>query len=91
DPFPALPTHLLVAMGIFGVSEGINYNFVSGAYLCCCLILAALLVLEKQFEVEEVKGTWLVFAPFAPCLLWSLVVRSNWISQRAAEPKDKKE
>ena len=40
----------------------------------------------KEFT-EALEGLYLIFLPFAPCLLWSLIVRSNWLK----EVKEKKD
>jgi hypothetical protein len=67
-------------------SSDINYRFVSGAYM----LLAVLGVIFKGLEYlpveksESIKGVWLIFAPFVPCLLWSLVMQSM---QSAVKPK----
>eukprot|EP00752_Nemacystus_decipiens_P014819 g13193.t1 len=60
--------------------RGINYNFVVGGYLACSVIFGVLLCLDKQFHVEAVEGSWVVFAPFLPCLWWALAMRSKWLS-----------
>ncbi len=36
---------------------------------------------QQQFQVEAVEGSWVVFAPFLPCLAWSLAMRSKWLSE----------
>ena len=34
-------------------------------------------VLDIVFEVEEVKGFWIIFAPFSVSLIWALVLRTK--------------
>jgi hypothetical protein len=41
-------------------------------------------------QVDSVKGWWITLAPFPPCLLWSLVVRSRWLRREAQQAKDAK-
>uniref|UniRef100_A0A7S2ECH0 Uncharacterized protein n=1 Tax=Trieres chinensis TaxID=1514140 RepID=A0A7S2ECH0_TRICV len=36
---------------------------------------------------RSLEGIWLVFAPFFPCLLWSLVVRSEWKRKESKKEK----
>ncbi|CAN0232094.1 unnamed protein product, partial [Ectocarpus sp. 6 AP-2014] len=75
-------THPTTAMALpfMTPSPGINYNFVAGSYLLCSLILVVLLALDKFLHVEAVEGSWVVFAPFFPCLAWALVIRSKWLA-----------
>lgn len=70
--------------------EDINYNFILGAYAVATAIGVLFFVLEKHFEVSQVEGFYLVFAPFAPCLLWSVYMRSRWLRERGAEDGTKK-
>ena len=39
---------------------------------------------------RQIEGLYLVFVPFFPCLLWSLVVRSRWVADISLR-KEKKE
>ena len=79
-------------MSILSPSKDINYNFVAGMYALATLILVLLLVLDKVLQVTQVAGFYIIFAPFAPCLLWSLFVRSRWLADKAeAEVKPKTE
>lgn len=76
-------------MGVFDPSPGINYNFVAGAYLVASLLYVALVVAGPVMKVGSVEGWHLTLAPFPPCLLWSLVVRSRWLAEQ--QQKSKKE
>jgi hypothetical protein len=65
-------------------SPGISYDFVVGAYTVCCLLGGALFALERVLlsaggsEVgESIKGAWVIFVPFAPCLLWASFLRGQ--------------
>jgi hypothetical protein len=69
-------------MAMFRPSDGINYNFVAGVYCFAVLICASLLALDKAIHVNQVEGYWIVFAPFIPCLVWSLVVRAAWLKKK---------
>ncbi|CAM9487035.1 unnamed protein product [Discosporangium mesarthrocarpum] len=74
-------------------SPDINYNAVVGAYLVCCTLLPLFYVLDKVrvYNVEAIEGTWIVFSPFVPCLLWALVVRAKWIAGRKSNEGKTKE
>jgi len=39
---------------------------------------------------RQLEGLYLIFVPFFPCLLWSLVVRRRWLKEDGSQ-KDKKE
>ncbi|CAK5145438.1 unnamed protein product [Aphanomyces euteiches] len=75
-------------VNIFEPAETINYNFVSGAYAACSLIFVILLIAHQY--TDQVEGFYIVFAPFVPCLLWSLVVRKNWLAKQAEAVKETK-
>lgn len=45
-------------------------KYVIRAYLIAIVLFATLLVVEKVWQVDEIKGFWLVGAPFLPALLW---------------------
>jgi hypothetical protein len=65
-------------------SSDINYRFVSGAYMLLAVLGVIFKALEYLEKSESIKGVWLIFAPFAPCLLWSLAMQSM---QSAVKPK----
>ncbi|ETW00674.1 hypothetical protein H310_07237 [Aphanomyces invadans] len=73
---------------IFSPVDSINYNFVSGVYGLCTVIFLGLLVIQRY--TDAVEGFYIVFAPFVPCLLWSLVVRRNWLAKEALAVESKK-
>ncbi|ETV84589.1 hypothetical protein H257_03755 [Aphanomyces astaci] len=68
--------------------DTINYNFVAGVYGLCTVLFVLLLVIQRY--TDSVEGFYIVFAPFLPCLLWSLVVRRNWLAKEAALLNDPK-
>ncbi|KDO17482.1 hypothetical protein SPRG_16907 [Saprolegnia parasitica CBS 223.65] len=72
-----------MAFALFAPAETINYDFVAGMYGLFTLLALVLYVL--QHYTDAVEGFYIVMAPFAPCLLWSLVVRRNWL--RLEKPK----
>ncbi|OQR95544.1 hypothetical protein THRCLA_22119 [Thraustotheca clavata] len=72
----------------FEPAETINYNFVAGMYGLFTLLFGVLYVLHSI--TEAVEGFYIVFSPFLPCFLWSLVVRHNWIKKEAAIEKETK-
>ena len=57
-------------------TRGVNYDFVVVAYAIACLIC---IILYAVWHVRgECEGWWLVFAPFAPALLWGVAIRRRW-------------
>ncbi len=58
-----------------------NYAFILYSYLVATAIFLVLIGLDIYAKVEAVKGYWIVFAPFCPCLIWAYVMRS-----RATQP-----
>mmetsp|Transcript_16894 Transcript_16894/g.24769 ORF Transcript_16894/g.24769 Transcript_16894/m.24769 type:complete len:89 (-) Transcript_16894:205-471(-) len=65
-----------------------NYSFITGCYLFGVIILAVLFTCEKLFQdVDAIKGMWIIFSPFVPCLIWGAWMRSKWL---AIVPKDDK-
>jgi hypothetical protein len=65
-------------MGMLEPTLGVNYDFVVRAYAVCTLICAALYAAWVIWQVCE--GYWLVFVPFAPCLVWGLWMRRKWVA-----------
>lgn len=74
-------------MGILDPSPGINYNFISGAYLVASLLCLALFIAGPVMGVDSVKGWYITLLPFPPSLAWSLVVRSRWLQQEQTKAK----
>ena len=73
----------------------INYNVVFYMYLSCCGLLVFFLLLERLLErldeehwakdnLQQITGVHVIFAPFVPCLFWSL-----WMMRRAKSVKVK--
>ena len=63
---------------------GVNYDIIFNLQLvglCACIFL---LGLQFGAHYDAVKGWWIVFAPFAPTLLWTRAVRQNWHAAKAA-------
>lgn len=74
-------------MGFLDPSPGINYDFVTSAYLVASLLCLALFVAGPVMGVDSVKGWYITLLPFPPSLLWSLVVRSRWLQQEQTKAK----
>lgn len=53
----------------------ISYNMIAYSYAAGLLICVVLSVLEFIFHIEEVKGFWIIFAPFSICLVWAIVMQ----------------
>ncbi len=50
----------------------VSWKVVSIMYACSCAICAVLAALQFGVHIEQVEGVWLIFAPFWPCLAYSL-------------------
>lgn len=61
---------------LYKPQHGISYDFIFYSYSLSAVICLLLFALE-YFEVEAVKGYWIVFAPFYPCWLWAYLMRST--------------
>jgi hypothetical protein len=72
--------------GLLTPSETINYNFVAGVYGAFAVLSIVLLVAQRF--TSAVDGFYIVFAPFLPCFLWSLLVRQRWLAVRSADKSD---
>ena len=59
-------------------------------YAVGCCICAVFGVLHL-FKIEAVKGYWMIFALFPPCLVYSLVQWRNQNAQHALQAKASKE
>ena len=40
---------------------------------------------------ESTKGLYMIFAPFIPCLFWSLIIRNVWKKTLSLEEKKKED
>lgn len=49
----------------------INYNFIASAFAIAFVIGIVLYILDIVYTMEAVHGYWIVFVPYAPCLLWA--------------------
>lgn len=67
--------------------DGINYNFVAVMYGAAIIILVLLVFLDKFMAVPQVEGFWIIFSPFLPCFLWSLVARRRWKQEMISKSK----
>lgn len=55
---------------------GINYDFIYYCYSACSFLFAVLVIADLGYKLEQVKGYYIVFAPFLPCWIWSLMMKS---------------
>ena len=68
--------------------DEINYDFIVGLYglgSVLCLIFAYF-----HFFTEYVQGYFIIFSLFLPALVWSLVIRHQWILQKESKTNVKK-
>jgi len=90
-------------MKLLEPKENINYNFIASMYAIFAAIGFLLLGLEKLVLVsykelegessmkemaESTEGLYLIFTPFIPCLLWSLIVRQNQNNSKIEKKKE---
>ena len=71
--------HIVTAwtMNIFKPQPDISYSFISAAYAIGFSICIIFSVLEFVLHRDEIKGFWIIFAPFGVCLLWSLAMQHS--------------
>jgi hypothetical protein len=64
-------------------AESINFIVISWMYFACCCLCAFFYILETYLKtldkdhwafdnLDQIKGIYVIFAPFLPTLLWSL-------------------
>lgn len=90
-------------MKLLEPKENINYNFIASMYAIFAAIGILLLGLEKLVLVsykelegesslkelaESAEGLYLIFTPFIPCLLWSLIVRQKQNNSKIEKKKE---
>lgn len=62
---------------VFRPQRGISYDFIFYSYLTGTIFGLCLMILHLCFDVESVKGYWVIFVPFLPCLGWAALMRSK--------------
>ena len=82
---------LRAAVAVLHVGAFTSAFVVTGMYAIASLIFVVLIVLDKVVVVPQVEGFWIIFAPFIPCLLVSLPLRSRWLKRRTEEVAQKKD
>lgn len=65
--------------------KDINYDFIFSAYILASILFIILFILDKVMKYQTVEGSWIILAPFIPCLFWVSYVRS--LQQRIAKEK----
>ena len=70
--------------------ENISYDFILLSYLLCTSLFLMLLLLDLGLKVEAVKGFWIIFAPFVPCLLWAYYMRQASKKNKSKSSKQAK-
>lgn len=73
---------------LYTPQEDINYNFIASLYAVGTLLAIIFAVLDVIYELEEIKGFWIIFCPFAPALLWSIVMRHRWNANFKKDKED---
>ena len=72
---------------LFTPQEGINYDFIYYCYSVCTLICAVLVIADLGYKVDQVKGFYIIFAPFLPCWIWSFALKSAADKKASSKPK----
>lgn len=74
---------------LYKPQDDVSYDFIASMYSIGMIIGVILAVLDLGFHIEEVKGFWIIFAPFSICLIWAVVMRSlvkkNTVSNKKKE------
>jgi hypothetical protein len=61
---------------LYRPQEDVSYDFIASMYAIGAMIAIILAGLDMGLHLEEVKGFWIIFAPFTVCLIWALVMRN---------------
>lgn len=75
---------------LYQPQPSVSYSFILISYAICCSICVALLVMEFALHIDAIKGFWIVFAPFVPCVVWAFAMKRK-ADSIAALAKDKQE
>ena len=72
---------------VYRPQESISYTFILISYVICSVLCLLLLGLEYGVHVDSVKGYWVVFAPFLPCVVWAAAMKSQADKVKNDKPK----
>jgi hypothetical protein len=61
---------------LYTPNKDISYAFILYAYLAATVTFAVLLVLDLVAHIEAVKGYYIIFTPFIPCLVWAVFMKN---------------
>lgn len=83
-------------------NTGINYDVIAmmyafGSGLCVLFYSVEKLITSENYKdteivkenMDSIKGVYLVFCPFLPCLLWGLMMR--YVSKKELSTKQKED
>ena len=73
---------------LYKPNSNVNYNFISNVYLLFTTLGIFLYILEVFLKFEIAKGIWIVFIPFVPTLIWSIIIKSSINSSQDFKNKD---
>jgi hypothetical protein len=61
----------------------LDYNFLTAIYAIGFVTGVTLYVLDKTVfqDSKYLADSYIVFLPFAPCLIWSTIVRKQWLRE----------
>ena len=83
----AAPSADVAAQGA-GDAAPLQWIYVTYIYCVGCLVCAVFAVFDYVFEVEHVKGFWMIFSLFPFCLVYSIYRhRIQAREQRESKPK----
>ena len=70
--------------------KDISYDLLCGVYSLAVLIGITFYVMESQFGYSAVEGYWIIMAPFFPCLLWGVLMKSKVVREDIDVSEQKK-
>ena len=73
---------------LYKPQSNVNYNFISNVYLLFTTLGILLYILEVFLKFEIAKGIWIVFIPFVPTLIWSIIIKNSIITSQDIKNKD---
>jgi hypothetical protein len=67
-------------------SDNVNFSFLSWVYLIMSFISMAMFVLEQYYDVQSIRGYYLVLMPFVPFAIWALVMHLVVLARQLVDP-----
>jgi ABC-type transport system involved in cytochrome c biogenesis permease subunit len=67
-------------------SDNVNFSFLSWVYLIMSFISVGMFVLEQYYDVQSIRGYYLVLMPFVPFAIWALVMHLVVLGRQLVDP-----